>query len=137
MKDQSLRTSTVMLAATIFRSTVSVPGKWWWLSQVDPQDYRYRVLICGHPDINRIEQGRDMSDIAQRTSQKMTSAENFWWIVMCICSLGGAYFAKVLLKKAMLEVADAQQVHAEYLHQQATPRPNFQTGPPAPQSPPA
>ena len=50
-----------------------------------------------------------MSLVSQRANQKLTGAENFWWVVMCICSLGGAYFTKVLLKKALLEVAAAQE----------------------------
>ena len=38
------------------------------------------------------------------TKTHLSTAGSFWWVVLCIFSCGGAYFTKLLIMKALIDV---------------------------------
>lgn len=38
--------------------------------------------------------------------RELPGGSEFWWIILCICTLGGCYFLKLVIMKAII---DAQE----------------------------
>jgi hypothetical protein len=51
------------------------------------------------------------SSSAVEAATVMSSGENFWWVVGCLCTFGGLYFYKMATKRAMLEALIAHQAY--------------------------